>query len=99
MKKKKGFKALDGKNAVVSLEKLERKFKDGEVVNKETLIKSKIVDRIDADKGIKILGDGTVLSKKLTIAKGIKLSASAKEAIEKSGGKIEVETEKKKGSK
>jgi len=94
MKKKKGFKALDKKLATVSLAKLENKFPDGAVINKAALIKSKIVDRIDAEKGIKILG-GDKITKKFTIDKGIKLSASAKAAIEKSGGKVETEKESK----
>lgn len=88
MKKKRGFKALDKKLATVALSRLENKFENGAVINKEALIKSKIVDRIDAEKGIKILGGGKI-TKKFTIAKEIKLSASAKEAIEKSGGKID----------
>jgi large subunit ribosomal protein L15 len=88
MKKKRGFKALDKKMATVSLIKLDNRMKDGDIVNKETLIKAKIVDRIDAEKGIKILGTGE-LKKKLTITKEIKLSASAKTAIEKAGGTIE----------
>lgn len=87
MKKKKGFKALKIKLAVVSLAKLEKKFKDGDAINKEALIKSKIIDRIDAERGIKILG-GDAVTKKFTIAKEIKISASAKAAIEKSGGSI-----------
>ena len=89
MKKKRGFKALDKKLATVSLFKLENKFENGTVINKEALIKSKIIDRIDAEKGIKILG-GDKITKKFTITKEIKLSASAKEAIEKSGGTIEM---------
>jgi large subunit ribosomal protein L15 len=88
MKKKRGFKALDKKLATVSLVKLENKLPDGAMINKEALIKSKIVDKIDAEKGIKILGGGKI-AKKFTIDKEIKLSASTKEAIEKAGGKIE----------
>ncbi|MFA6973893.1 MAG: 50S ribosomal protein L15 [Parcubacteria group bacterium] len=93
MKKKKGFKSLEKQTAVVSLDKLEKKFKDGDVINVEALLKAKIVDRIDSEGGIKILGDGAI-TKKLTIAAEIKVSASAKAAIEKSGGKIEVAAEK-----
>jgi large subunit ribosomal protein L15 len=88
MKKKRGFKALDKKLATVSLFKLENKFEDGAAINKEALIKSKIVDKIDAEKGIKILG-GDKITKKFTIAKEIKISVSAKAAIEKAGGKID----------
>lgn len=90
MKKKKGFKGLEMKLATVALARLEKKFKDGDLIDAGALIKSKIVDRIDAQRGIKILG-GDKIAKKFTIAKDIKLSASAKEAIEKAGGKIKAE--------
>jgi large subunit ribosomal protein L15 len=90
MKKKKGFTSRNAKPAIVALAKLEKAFNDGDAVNKESLIKSKIVDRIKAENGIKILGGGE-LKKKLTIAKEIKVSASAKTAIEKAGGKVESE--------
>ena len=94
MKKKRGFKALKDKLATVSLAKIEKKFKDGDVINKEALIKARFVDKIDAKEGIKILG-GDAVTKKFTIANEIKLSASSKKAVEKAGGKIEAEKEKK----
>lgn len=87
MKKKKGFKSLQYKYAIVSLEKLGKKFKDGSVINKESLIKSRIIDKIKAENGIKILGTGG-LTIKLTVDKNILLSKSAKAAIEKAGGTI-----------
>ena len=87
MKKKKGFKSGKIKAIAITLEKIEKKFKDGEVINKESLIKSKIVDKIDAKGGIKILGNKKI-TKKFTIDKEIKLSASAKNEIEKAGGKV-----------
>jgi len=89
MKKKRGFKALKDKFAVVALSRIENKFKDGDVINKEVLIKAGFIDKIDTQSGIKILGGGKV-TKKFTIAKKIKVSASSKEAIEKAGGTIEV---------
>lgn len=89
MKKKKGFKSLKLKAAVVSLEKLEKKFNDGDAINKESLMKARIVDKIDAKNGIKILGGGK-LTKKLSIGKNIFLSSSAKAAVEKAGGSVEV---------
>jgi large subunit ribosomal protein L15 len=88
MKKKRGFKALDKKKTTVALAKLDKNFKDGDVVNKETLIKAKIIDRMGAEAGVKILGGGE-LKKKLTIAKEIKISASVKIAVEKAGGTVE----------
>ena len=58
------------------------------VVTAELLINKGIVN-FDADnRGLKVLGNGT-LEKKLTV-QATKFSASAKEAIEKAGGKVEV---------
>ena len=90
MKKKKGFKSLNEKAIPVSLEKIEKNFKNGEIVNRETLIKLGIIEKMNKSRRIKILGSGE-LKKKVTIAKEIQLSASAKLAIEKAGGKIETE--------
>jgi large subunit ribosomal protein L15 len=94
MKKVRGFKSQIAKKAVASLEMVEKKFKDGEVVNKESLIKSGIIGKLEAQDGMKIVGSGK-FTKKLTIDKSILLSAAAKSAIEKAGGKIEAAKEKK----
>lgn len=90
MKKKKGFKTLKNKFAIVDLERIEKKFKDGDLIDKDALIKAGFIDRIDTKAGIKILGGGKV-TKKFTIAKEIKVSASSREMIEKSKGTIEAE--------
>lgn len=90
MKKKKGFKSLAEKAVPVSLDKIEKNFKDGENVSYETLTKRGIIEKINKSRRIKILGTGTI-KKKVTIAKEIRVSASAKLAIEKAGGKIEAE--------
>jgi len=90
MKKKKGFKSRKPKAVPVSLEKIGKKFKDGDTINRETLGKSGIVGKVEKSVRIKILGVGKI-EKKLTIAKEIQCSASAKAAIEKAGGKIEAE--------
>jgi large subunit ribosomal protein L15 len=69
---------------VVNLAEIEKRFEDGEIVDHGSLISKGLV------KGpvpVKILGDG-VLTKKVTV-KEIKLSASAKEKIEKAGGTVE----------
>ena len=87
MKKVRGFKSRTAKKAVASLEMIGKKFKDGEVVNKETLIKSGIIGKLEAKDGIKIVG-GDKITKKLTIDKSILLSAAAKSAIEKAGGAV-----------
>lgn len=90
MKKKKGFKSRKPKAVPVSLERIEKKFKDGETVNRENLEKNGFIGKIEKKVRIKILGVGTI-KKKLTIAKEIQCSTGAKEAIEKVGGKVETE--------
>ena len=70
--------------AVVNLRDLEERFSDGETVNKETLVLKGLANK--ADELIKVLGDGE-LTKKLTVAVD-KVSASAKEKIEKAGGSV-----------
>lgn len=70
--------------AIVNLRDLEARFADGETVNKETLVLKGLANK--ADEHIKVLGDGE-LTKKLTVAVD-KVSASAKEKIEKAGGSV-----------
>ncbi len=83
---KRGFTNFNRKEyAVVNLSTLE-KFEDGATVTPELLKESGIVKK--QFDGIKVLGNGT-LTKKLTV-KCNKVSASAKAAIEKAGGKVEV---------
>ena len=83
---KRGFTNFTRKEyAVINLKDL-NKFEDGATVTPEILKESGIVKKqLD---GIKVLGNGT-LEKKLTV-KCNKISASAKEAIEKAGGSVEV---------
>lgn len=69
---------------IVNVKLLEEKFDDGDTVNKETLIAKGLLD--SADKLVKILADGDV-KKKLTIDVD-KVSATAKEKIEKAGGSV-----------
>ncbi len=71
--------------AVVNLSDLNR-FKDGDVVTPELLIELGLVKKYSNH--IKILGNGK-LERKLTV-KANKFSGSAKEAIEKIGGSVEV---------
>ena len=61
-------------------------FSDGDVIDINTLLEKGIIKKELC--GLKILGNGT-LEKKLTI-KAKKFTETAKEKIEKSGGKIEV---------
>ena len=87
--KLKGYRAVDLKEtiAVVNLEMLEKRFADEETVSVETLLEKRVVRAIEGkNPKVKILGNGE-LKKKLTI-EGIKVSESAKKAIEKAGGKV-----------
>ncbi len=71
--------------SVVNLSMLEKYFKDGDEITKETLLSKSLVKK---NKPVKILGMGDV-SKKLMV-KIDAISASAKERIEKAGGSVEV---------
>lgn len=77
--------------ACINVSELNAKYSDGDTVNKETLVARGLL------KGnislIKILGDGEI-SKKLTVNVD-KISASAKDKIEKAGGTVTLTTEKK----
>ena len=83
---KRGFTNINRKDyTIVNLDKLNI-FDEGTVVTPELLLESGIVSKVKS--GVKILGNGS-LEKKITV-KAHKFSASAKEAIEKAGGQIEV---------
>ena len=83
---KRGFKNVNRKDyAIVNLETL-NKFEDGTEVTPALLVETRVVK--DEKDGIKVLGNGE-LTKKLTV-KASKFSASAKAAIEASGGTAEV---------
>jgi large subunit ribosomal protein L15 len=88
MKKKRGFKSLNTtKPILISLDQIEKKFKDGEIISFDSLIKVKLIGEINRKDKIKILGDGN-LTKKLSIDKDISFTASVKSAIEKAGGEV-----------
>ncbi|MBQ4311131.1 MAG: 50S ribosomal protein L15 [Oscillospiraceae bacterium] len=83
---KRGFNNIFAKEyAIVNVSSLDV-FKDDTVVDAELLIAAGIIKK-ELD-GVKILGKGD-LTKKLTV-KAAKFSESAKEKIEKAGGKAEV---------
>lgn len=85
MPKLRGFRNPNRVQAqTLNLTDLAENFKDGDTVNFASLIEKKMVTKTN-DK-IKVLGDGEI-SCKLTLD-GIKVSASAKTAIEKAGGSI-----------
>ena len=83
-----GFKSIHTKDTTVSLDVLQRAYKDGESVTPITLIKKNAITV--SKKGmpiVKILGGGS-LTKKLTIS-NCRVSASAQKKIEAAGGTIQ----------
>jgi large subunit ribosomal protein L15 len=87
LKKVRGFKSVNAKKIAINLELLEKSFKNGDTISLDSLVSAKFLKKTDTKKGVKILGQGKI-SKKFTIAKGILLSKTAKEAIIKAGGII-----------
>lgn len=83
-----GFKSNKPKMTVVNLERLETKFKDGDIIDIRKLIKMGLVD--NAKNGIKVLARGSI-NKKLTVVADA-FSQAAKQAIEKAGGKAELKS-------
>lgn len=82
LKKVRGFKSPHAPKININLDNLEKNFKDGDKVDAKSLIDAGLIDKIEARKGIKILGTGK-LTKKITVDKNILLSKSAKKAIDK----------------
>lgn len=82
--KHRGFKSIHPRPAVVNVGDLEARFASGAVITPQALAAIGLVR--SAKNGVKILGDGA-LTKALTV-KGCEVSKSAKEKIEKAGGKI-----------
>jgi large subunit ribosomal protein L15 len=70
---------------IVNVRTLDKKFSDGETVDKETLVARNVVKNNGLL--VKILGNGDI-SKKLTV-KIDKVSAGAREKLEKAGGTVE----------
>ncbi len=84
--KKRGFISLKPKAQVVGLALLNASFKDGEKVSARTLLRKGLVGT--SENPIKILGKGELKIKNLRF-EGVKVSQTAKEQIEKMGGKIQ----------
>ncbi|MCD6149780.1 50S ribosomal protein L15 [bacterium] len=80
LKKTRGFKSSHFKKVNINLDDLEKNFKDSDSVSVKSLMKLKLINKLEAKRGIKILGDGK-LTKKLIIDKDILLSKSAEKAI------------------
>lgn len=79
-------------HAIVTLDQIEAKF-DGETVNRENLIEKGLLSGINKSRPIKVLVKGE-FTKSLTFSNIAKFSKTAREMVEKAGGKIEM-TEKK----
>ena len=74
------------KTFVLNLRDIEKKFKAGEIVSPQSLLKKGLIDKIGGRiPQVKILGEGEI-KKKLEF-KGVKLSKSVQEKIKKSLGK------------
>ena len=85
---KRGFtNVFSTKYAVINIRDLEKRFENNATIDTQAIINSGLVKKVLA--GIKLLGSGE-LSKKLTVTVAA-FSKSAKEKIEKAGGRIEVE--------
>ena len=81
------FKPQREKPRVIPLRLLELRFESGEIVSPKTLREKNLIAPFGGKlPQVKILGEGK-LSKNFTI-RNCKLSASAKSAVEKAGGKI-----------
>ena len=81
------FKSRKGEIAVVNIEALEKKFKAGDLVNPETLLKQKLIRRIKgATPRVKILAKGKVT--KALVIENSRLSGKARALMEKAGGPI-----------
>lgn len=85
---KRGFTNIfSTKYAVINIRDLEKRFEDNATIDTQAIINSGLVKKVLA--GIKLLGNGE-LSKKFNVTVAA-FSKSAKEKIEKAGGRIEVE--------
>ena len=89
--KLRGFKSLKAKKELVNLSDLDKNFNDGDVISPKEIIKVGLVNTLK--NGVKVLGDGKI-TKKFTVSAHA-FSATAKEAIEKAGGKVDVIKRKK----
>jgi len=84
---KNSHKSIESKPVPLNLETIDKLFKAGETVSSKTLVEKKGIMTIEGrTPHVKILGTGEI-TKKLSF-EGVKISASAKEKIEKAGGSI-----------
>ena len=88
------FSTVSAKPAVVNLFKIDKAFVAGELVNPNSLVVKKLINKKSGKMPeVKILATG-VLTKPLTFSDCL-ISASAQSKIEKSGGKVEPKKEAK----
>lgn len=83
--KLRGFKSTKPKLQNVNLEDLSKNFKEGDKIDVRSLFEKKLISTMKTS--VKILGDGKLSIAKIKIS-GITASKSAKDKIEKKGGKI-----------
>lgn len=79
-----GFRSLRAKLAIVNLKDLEENFENNDIITPGKLLEKGLIKETRA--GVKVLGMGEL--KKKLIIKINKISASAKEAVEKAGGQV-----------
>lgn len=87
--KKRGFKfsAVSGRAVPVSLSALDASFNAGDAVSPQALVAKGLVEKVSGKTpAVKIVANGE-LTKKLAVS-GCKISATAREQIEKAGGSI-----------
>lgn len=81
------FKSFRSKPVVVNLSELNGVVKDGENISPAFLLEKGLIEKVNGKMpSVKILGNGEIAAK-VTVT-GCSVSASAKTAIEKAGGKI-----------
>lgn len=81
------FKGQEKNLVIINIEILEKRFENSEIITPKVLLNRKLIRRIKGKTPkVKILGKGE-LTKKLII-ENCEVSKSAKEKIEKAGGKI-----------
>lgn len=88
LKKVRGFKSPHAKAFTITLDRLERAFRDGEKVTRESFIEKKIFGKLVRVYGVKIVATGK-LTQKLIIGNDIDASAGALAAMKKAGCTIE----------
>jgi large subunit ribosomal protein L15 len=78
--KARGFKSLKTKNQVVSVENINKNFKDGDIISPETLMEKKLISKKNL--AVKILGKEKIEPKNLKFEK-VLFSESVRQQVEK----------------